>query len=779
MNFWFRLAKFTLRNNFFITLAILVLSIAMAVMSTKNITSFKGRSLVPTSDSAFINYKDFIETFNIESNAVIIGLESKKLFTKENLNKIYSFDQELQKLPHVKSVLSLPSFQTIRREGDKFVVKPFMDKKIRKVSEIAPLKEQLSKELFYKDILFSLDKNIAFFVINIDTKIVDSKLRISLMADIKELTNKYLQNKNNEIHYSGLPHIRNENQISVNKEMILFLILCGIVNILLFYFIFRSWTIVTVCISIIVICVTWCLGIIALLGYPITILSFLIPTLIIVVSIPNFIFLINRYHKEFVSHQNKIKALSRAIEKVGNAMFFANITTALGFLALAASSTEILQEFAIAASVNIAMTFVIGILMLPISLSFLAPPKIKQTKHLENPAFLYLKKKVEFIIVKKRSKAIVFTITGIIFILAITGIQKIKITGNVLSDIKESSVLSKDLRFFESHLGGIIPLEVIIDTKRRNGALRNSTLKKIETFQEKLDKIEDLSAPISYINAIKSLKQAYYMGDPEMYSIPSRHEKNFIFSKLKRSSEMSNLSKNFIDEKKQKIRITLQAKDLNAKVVADLEKEIHTLFHSVFGENAKESVIVTGSSIYYTRGTLYLINSLFYSIAIAIVAITIILIFLFRSLKIALISLVPNVFSLIVTAGIMGYFNIPLKPSTILVFSVAFGICVDDTIHFLTKYKQQFIRKRVNISAGILGAIKEGGTSMMYTTTILFFGFGIFIFSEFGGTVSLGTLLCITVVTALFSNLLLLPSMLIMFDKPKVKKQTLIQKKVS
>jgi len=185
------------------------------------------------------------------------------------------------------------------------------------------------------------------------------------------------------------------------------------------------------------------------------------------------------------------------------------------------------------------------------------------------------------------------------------------------------------------------------------------------------------------------------------------------------------------------------------------------------------NVFMTGKALLFLKGTKYLVKNLLLSLALAIGLISLFMAYLFRSYKMVIISLVPNLLPLVITAGVMGFLGVPIKPSTILVFSIAFGISVDDTIHFLAKYRQELATHRWHIKRSVYAALRETGVSMFYTSIVLFFGFSVFIISDFGGTKALGGLVSATLLFAMLSNLILLPSLLLSLERSIANKQVL------
>jgi len=504
------------------------------------------------------------------------------------------------------------------------------------------------------------------------------------------------------------------------------------------------------------------MGTLALFDFKLTMLMGLIPPLIIVIGIPNCIFLLNKYHQEYILHGNRIKALQRVIVKIGNATFMTNCTTALGFFTFIFTKSDLLREFGVVASINIIWVFVLALCIIPIIFSYLPKPKERHTKHLE-------KRWVETVIgwllswVTNYRKSI-YIITGIILLAGAYGISRIKATGNIVGDLPQDEQVVQDLKFFERNFNGVMPFEVLIE-KKEGRVTGDRTLRKIEKLQDVLAEHPEISKSLSIVDAVKFAKQSFYNGTPTKYSLIKGSEKSFIAPYLELQEEGKGVATLFLDSTRQITRVSAQVADIGTLEMKELiEEDIQPKIDEIFQED-KYKVNLTGTSVLYLKGTRYLVENLFISLLIAIAVIALLLAFLFRSIPMALISLVPNLIPLVFTAAVMGYFGIPIKPSTILVFSIVFGISIDDTIHYLAKYRQELKVQGWNLKQAILNAVEQTGVSMIYTSVILFFGFGMFTASQFGGTQALGILSSVTLLVAMLANLVLLPSLLMSWQK--------------
>ncbi|NNJ89866.1 MAG: MMPL family transporter, partial [Eudoraea sp.] len=573
-----------------------------------------------------------------------------------------------------------------------------------------------------------------------------------------------------DVHISGMPYIRTMNAQNIIDEIGMFISAALIVTSLIFFFFFRSFRATLISMCVVIIGVMWAFGVLGLLRYEITVLTALIPPLIIVIGIPNCIFLINKYQQEVKKHGNQALSLQRVISKIGNATLMTNITTASGFATFIITDSKLLTEFGIVASINIIGIFILSLLIIPIVYSFMALPKTKHLKHLNKRWIDAFVNWMEGIVRDKRIS--VYVVSVILLVLSIIGIYQINISGSPIEDMPKKAEFFKDIRFFEQEFDGIMPIEIVIDTERKNGVLRPVNLRKMAQLSELIQEIPELSRPTSIVELVKYSKQAFYNGIPKYYQLPTSQENTFIMDVARKSQGNSDLLKNFVDSTGQVARITTFIRDVKTERMEEIESELRVNLTKIFPAD-RYKISLTGKALLFLKGTKYLVKNLILSLSLAIGLIALFMAYLFRSFRMIVISLIPNLLPLLVTAGVMGFVGVPIKPSTILVFSIAFGISVDDTIHFLAKYRQELSANRWRIQKSVYAALRETGVSMFYTSIVLFFGFSVFVLSSFGGTVALGALVSATLLFAMLANLILLPSLLLSLERSIANKEVL------
>jgi predicted RND superfamily exporter protein len=771
---WFKFSRIILRNRLLILVVLGLITAFMGYRIQFVQMSYHLAQMLPKTDNTYLEYQDFKNTFGQDGSIVVVGINNNDLFELNNFNAWYDLTHDIKNLKvdykdsvvnGVTEALSVANAYTLikNKREKKFDFEQIINQKPTTQKEVDSLKIVLENLPFYEGFLHVDSFSTTLIAITLDTNVLNSKYRNGLFEKLDAEVLKFHERTGIKVHKSGLPYIRANSTTKVKDEIVIFLALSIFITSLILYLFFRSFKATLYSMLVVSIGVVWSVGIQSLFGYEINILTGLIPPLIIVIGIPNCIFLLNKYHSEFKNHGNQIKALSRVIQKIGNAIFLTNTTTALGFATFIFTKSAILIEFGILAAIDIFMVFVLSILIIPIVFSFLKAPKKRHTKHLENKLMIKVVDFLEYLI-KFHRKAI-YIVTVIVVALSIYGVTKITTTGNMIDDLPKNDPIVEDLRFFEKNFNGVMPFEVLVDTKKKNGVFADNgkTLYKIQKLQRVLAEHKEFSKPLSIAEAIKFSYQSYKKGNPKFYILPPATELKKLKKYVKNDSRKNSFS-SFIDKENQITRVSFQMADIGTKEMDILLSEIQPRIDSIFSPK-EYNLSFTGTSVMFLKGTDYLVENLFTSLTLAIILIASLMSILFSSVRMVLVSLIPNLLPLLTTAGLMGFFGIPIKPSTILIFSIAFGISVDDTIHFLAKYRQELKQKKWNIKEAVHLAHRETGISMIYTSIILFFGFGVFTVSSFGGTVALGILVSVTLLFAMLADLVLLPSLLLSLDK--------------
>jgi uncharacterized protein len=759
------ISSFILRNRRMLLAVIAGLTLIFGFLATRIELSYDFAKVLPASDPFALEYEKFKATFGEDGSVIVLGVKDSNFYQLKKFNDWYQLGQEIKSIDGIEAVVSVAGIYTIQNNETekKFDVRPIISGKVKSQEELDSIKLTIDALPFYNGLIVSEDKSSTLMAITFDKKKLNTKSRLDIVASIHEKAKAFGVGNDLEVHISGMPFIRTAITGKVAKELQLFLLLAIIVCSLILLIFFRSFKVVLFSVIVVLVGVVWSVGTIALFGYKITILTGLIPPLIIVIGIPNSILLLNKYHTEYGLHGNKIKALSRMIQRIGLTTFLANLTTAIGFGVFYFTNSKILMEFGLIAAINVMATYLISLVLVPIVFSFLPAPEVKHTKHLNAPRLNRMLDLVDHLVHNHYRK--IFVVVAIISLIAIYGIGKISTVGYVVDDLPKKDPVYQDMRFFEKNFKGVLPFEIMIDTKQPGKALDPLTLQKINRLEKMLAKYPEFSKPLATVDGIKFSYQSFRGGDPKYYILPGTLDLAEMATFMKGDAkDKSGMFRSFLDSTRQITRVSVQMADVGSVRMNELVEELRPRIDSIF-DPADYSVAVTGNSLIFLRGNDYLFKNLMESIILAIILISLIMFALFMSFRMITVSILPSLIPLLITAGIMGYFQIPLKPSTILIFSIAFGISSDGTIYFLTKYRHELRLNPMSISKAVSLTIRETGVSMIYTAIILFFGFFIFSASSFGGTASLGILLSITLLVAMASNLILLPAFLISLER--------------
>lgn len=773
IGFWSAVARFILRNRVLIIIAVVAMTVFMAMQWKHMRFTYTEANLLPDDHKFNKEYLQFLDIFGEEGNLIILGVKDSSLFQPKIFNAWSQLSAKIGTYNEVDITLSIGNLKKLQKREDStaFDLVPFIQDSVLDQKKLDRYKYELFYNLpFYEGLVYSPNKQSVRTAIYLKKEIVNTAARRDFIVnDLIPLIEDFEEKTKVNVYTSGMPYIRTLNSQNIIDEIGMFIGAALLVTSLIFFFFFRSFRATLISMVTVIIGVMWAFGVLGLLHYEITVLTALIPPLIIVIGIPNCIFLINKYQQEIQLHGNQAKSLQRVITKVGNATLMTNLTTASGFAAFILTNSKLLKEFGLVASINIIGIFLLSLFIIPIIYSFMPVPKYKHLKHLNKR---WIGSFVSWMVRMVRDHRIaIYAITILLLCASIIGIYNIKLSGSLIEDMPQNTDFFGDIKFFEKEYEGIMPLEILIDTKRKKGVMKLATLKRMNELQEYIEEIPELSKSISVVELVKYSKQAYYNNNPEYYQLPNSQEQTFILSYAKSSANSIGLLSSYVDSTGQYARITSYMKDTQTNRFDRIEEDLRAKIAKIFPAD-RYNVILTGKAFIFEKGTKYLVNNLILSLSLAILLIAIFMAWMFRNVKMILVSLIPNLLPLLITAGLMGFLGVPIKPSTILVFSIAFGISVDDTIHFLAKYRQELLSNNWKIKRSVYAALKETGVSMFYTSIVLFFGFSVFTISSFGGTVALGALVSATLLFAMLANLLLLPSLLLSLERSIANQQT-------
>lgn len=773
---WAKLGRFILKHRLVLLLFIVAATGFMGWHASKVELSYEFTRAIPIDNPKYQVYQSFRQRFGEDGNLLVIGVQTNDFFKIDFFNKYSQLVKKIKALPAVEDVLNIPAATNLAKDTieEKLRASLVFPENLQNQQQLDSASAVFNTLLFYKGLLYNPDTKTYLMGVRINKDVLNNKRRIDVVQGIVNAAKEFEKQQGIEMYYSGLPLIRTNMATKIANEMRWFLFGSIILSAIILLIFFRSFSAMTLSLSVVIIGVVWSLGTIHLMGYKISLLNALIPPLVVVIGIPNCIYFLTKYHSAFKDTANKNGALVEMVNRMGVVTLFCNIAAAIGFAVFALTESAILKEFGVVAGFNIMALFVISIILIPVVLSYLPNPKPRHTKYLDNKWLLSLLAKIE--IWSLHHQRTIYTITILVLLISIAGIFRLKSQGYIVDDLPKTDKIFTDLKFFEKNFKGVMPLEIVIDTKQKNGLRRNTlqTFAKIDSLSSYIAGFKEMARPLSIVEGMKFARQAYYDGDSNSYGMPNSFDIAFLAQYLGTKTEDSSgkqnnftkIIKSFMDSTRQYARISVNTADVGSRRLPEIVALIEDSSNKLF-DTARYNVQITGTSITFLEGSTFIINGLKESIFWAFLLIAACMLYLFKSFRILVASLIPNIIPLVVTAGVMGWVGVPIKPSTVLVFSVALGIAIDITIRFLVNYKQELKISNSSREQIVVETIHKTGISIVYTSLVLIAGFVIFCFSGFGGTQALGWLTSLTLVMATLTNLIFLPALLLLLVRKK------------
>ena len=776
---WNKIAQAILKNRKMILIIIGIITVFMGYNMKNLRMKYATALMMNESDTAYQRFLDFRKTFGEDASLIVCAFEDKDFLTIDKYKNLLKLQEKIKTVEGVTSILSYANAINLGKDTTekKFIANKIFDPEPQTQAQLDSCFNLVKAFKFYDKMLYT-DNNCYVLAITCDPEVIYCKKRDVMVAGIEGFVQEFSQENNSPYHISGLPYTRSRLMIMVRDELVVFAIISLIVVALIFMMFFKSIKTTAWAVLIVFIGVIWTMAIMAIFNFEMTMMSGMLAPLLIVIGVPNTIYLLNKYHYVYREIRDREKALFETVTQVGKATFLTNLTTAAGFATFLITGNEMLMEFGLIATLGIIMMFFLSVLMVPSIFSYVAPPNEKELRHLDTKFVNKIVEKFVYLVENKRK--LIYFATIVIVAVSIFGMTLLKNESFQVDDLPEHNPTYVDLKYFEKEMNGILPLEISIDTKKNKGLLNINTIKKIEAIEDSLTYFNCLSHGTSIADALKIIRRAYYNGNPDFYSLPMQSELPFIMPYLKGNQQAAqsnpmagNLVKSMIDSTYSRARIQMRIADVGTVRMVAITDSIQKILNHYFPPE-KNTCDITGTSVIFAFGSLKLIDNLVQSLVLAIILISLCMVGLFSSWRMVFISIIPNFIPLIVTAAIMGFCGIRLKSSTILVFNIAFGISVDNAIHLFTKFRHELNATNYDTHKSVIYSLKETGVSIIYSAIILLTGFMIFCFSQFGGTIALGLLIDITLFVAMFTNLLFLPSMLMSFNinfKKKVKKE--------
>ena len=766
---WNKIADYILKHR---VLNLVITSILLIFFGLEAFKVKMGHNLantLPENDSTMVVYRQFLDKYGPDGRAIFVGMCDEKLFDLDHFQDYCDLNEKIREIPGVTECLSVTRVYNLVKNDSvkKFQLQQVVSRRPESQAEVDSIKEVIENLAMYDGLLFNSEKHSTMMLITLDDEHANLAVRRELTDALTILLDEYGNVHNVEMHISGMPYIREMTTQKMVKEIVGFTVLSILVAGLILFLFFRSWRPLVSVVAIVLLSVIYMFGIMALLDFDVTILTGVLPPLLIIIGVENSIFMLNKYHREYDVCHDKMQALKNVILRIGPANFLTNTTTAVSFASFIITRNGLLVPFGILASICIMLTYVMTMVLLPTFFSYQKKPEGKLVNYMNNPRINYIMDKVSaFVLSKKRY---VYAVLAVLLTACVIGALQISTSGRVVDDIAKNDKLYKDIMFFEENVGGVMPFEISIDTRKPKGIMNAAFVRKVQQLEDTLALYPEFSEPLSIAEVVKFARQGFYNGKRDQFKIPSNNEFGFIMKYMPetKGGEMPNIVTQYMDKEMQCTRVSVQMANVTTPEIDAISKSLKPQIDKIFPKE-KYDVVMTGSAMVTLQGTNYLIVNLSHSLLLAFIVIALLMTITFHKFKMVVISLIPNLIPLLFTAGVMGYCGIPLKMSTILVFSIALGISVDNTIHYLARYRLQMKMNNYDIKKSVMAAILETGPSMIYSASILICGFLIFAFSSFGGTKIVGFLVPFTLLIALITNILVLPALVLTFYRKKI-----------
>ena len=736
------------------------ITIAMIYSASQLKMDFSIEELFAINDSDVEKYFDFLEEFEREDNLILLMYECDDPFSYENLNLNKTLIEKFESIKGIDEVTGLSNLE-IFTEGE--------DELLRSVYPYIPLstdslleaKKRISSSELAQETLISKDGKLASIAIELDASFNNHDKREKIIEEIDHYQNL----ANWKWHQSGIPVLRTRYVQLMVTDTIRFLIPVAIMIIILFTVVFRSWLALLIPMSIIIMVVIWTIGLMVILDIDFNIMTYIIPTLLFIIGIGDSVHFLVKYFGTLSDVKDKKKALSQTIEKIGTAIFLTSITTSIGFGSLIRSNIDIVRQFGVMTAAGVMFAFILTVTYLPAMIMLFKQTPITKLKSYSLGIRINILKGFIKIVRSYPKPIIIFTF--FFAVISIIGASKINSHNSLMDDLKPGTTLYDDIMIAEERMGAILPLEIIVSLKNDSPNEINDIrdpvfLEHLDKLQKYISSINDIGKMISMVDHIKEFNRAMNDGNNIFYTIPN--SRSAITQTVLIYGDKFNSLTNFDYSK---ARITGRVKDIDSKRASEIKTDIYNYVENNIPDYMK--VEITGTTFLALATNDYLVSDLTTSFVAAFILITVVMIILFKSVPITLISIIPNTIPMLAMAAIMGYFDIILRPPTAMTFAVAFGIAVDDTIHYLTRYRMELPALKWHHRLANDRTIMTTGLAMITTTGILVTGFLILVFSSFTPTADFGLLAALTIFIALVCDLTFLPALLSLV-KPNINK---------
>lgn len=739
--------------SYFVVSVVILLTVFFAFQLPKTTLNYNFEEFFPAQDEETDFFFSHRALFESDNDFILIAVERENgIFDQEFLKKVNAYAKALDTLPNVQFTRDITNEkETFIYSGGSTGQRPYIH-----LDSLNFLRDSLNiyknKELI-NTLVNAKGTAVSIFLRHKD--FLSKKKSEQLVADVKAVSNEFdFEN----VRFAG----RSVGQLyyvnTMITEMTTYVGMSILLVIVFLIISFKSLWGLMVPQIVIVGSMIWIVGIMALIGKPINILLIVLPSIMFVVAMSDVIHLMSKYLELLRSGLSKLDAIKTSFKEIGMATFLTSLTTSIGFFSLLFVNVIPIQDFGLYTGIGVLIAFVITYSTLPFLFYLTKIPEVgkRDDRNFWKP----IMRKV--FLITMRNRKIIPWIGIIVTVVFAYGASLIVVNNFIMDDVSEESTVKQDFDYFDSKFGGVRPFELAITLKDSTESMWSiERLKEIEKVEKYLINEYKVNVNTSLVQYLSILNRASYAGNTDYFEVTDSKTDLRRYKRMLKIADQGKFIRSVLDSTENTTRINGGVPDWgNIKATEENEKFYAFLKKENLEEHLK--IHVTGTAHLLDRNMSYMSSSLVEGLAFAIIVVSILMALLYRSFRMLIISIIPNVIPLIVIAGIMGYFGINLKITTAIIFTISFGIAIDDTIHFLSNFKLELKKGKSKIYA-LKSTYLGTGKAIVLTSAILVGGFSMLLMSSFMGTYYMGLMICITLVVAVLSDLFILPLLLLYF----------------
>ncbi len=753
------LAQFLTKYPRSVLVAIIIL-MAAAVWPASNIdTDFSLEGFFPKEAQTIVEYQRFINDYGRDDNIIAILLQHEDVFDPSLIQTVEDLIPLIEDIYGVDGTISILSAESLESDEGNLITRPWVEDKSLLATHRDSLLQAWSKDPFLSNLVINRDGTVMGLYVQLESDMVTYTDRQRILKELEPIISPLYDVA--KVYITGIPYFRNMYVNRLNEQIIFYVSISSMLIVFLLWFLYRNWRDVLIPIGIVWITILFTIAILQLTGGFFEIMSSTIAPILLCVGIADSIHVMSKYNDELIQGTDPNTSIRRALVTMGTATLLTSVTTAIGFATLATSNVLPMRNFGLYTAVGVMIAFLVTIIALPAVLKLSGEKgRVNVNKErIHNQLGKILFRLDDVVFVHHRAIVVVGTVLTVVIGM---GISQLRVNSYIFDDVGKDSDLLEAARFASDELTPQFPLEIIVSTGTEGGIYDPNLLLRVDSMHQFLAQIPEFRKVISFSSL---MEQTHTLVDPlaaDSSRLPDTSDRIAQYQLLLELTGAETAT-SFTDFDYSEVRLSVLTEDMGSYKMNTLRDTLDVAVARFF---PTEKVMMTGSNILVSDLTHNIVNSLTWSILLAIGFIGLLMWALFRKVSLIFISMIPNLLPLLVTAGIMGYFQIWIKPSTAVIFTIAFGIAVDDTIHYLARLRLEST-KGLDFRSTVRLTTEKTGRAMILTSIILLAGFGTLGFSDFDSTRLMGSLVSLTIFTAVIADLVFLPA-LIYWIKPEL-----------